>query len=311
MNENRTGRPHAIMFHHFYDEKHIKGQGAISATQLESIIEYCGDNLLSAKAWFDRAKTNSLNNKDVCLSFDDSLLCQYEIALPVLDKYDLTAFWFVYSSVLNGGTEKLEIYRKFRTISFSDIESFYERFFLEVNNSSYCKDVELSLKHYSHDNWKYFPYYTQSDTKFRYVRDSALGPEKYDHVMDMIMQDHTINMDEFTSDLWMNVEHIQEINDKGHIIGLHSHTHPTQLSKLSAVEQEREYQTNFDFLYSALGKKTKTVSHPCNSYNKQTLSILSRLGIELGFRANMENHKFSMFEFPREDHANVIRRIQH
>lgn len=310
MNENRTNQPHGIMFHHFYDKKHIKSQGAITAIQLEKIIEYYNDNLLSAEDWFNKAKAKSLSDKDICLTFDDALLCQYEIALPVLEKYNLTAFWFIYSSVLNGGIGNLEVYRKFRTVYFSNIEDFYKKFFSVVDKLEYRKEVESSLNNYQHNNWSHSQFFSQSDTKFRYVRDTALGHEKYKHVMDIMMENHNINIDEFTADLWMNVEHLQHLKKHTHIIGLHSHTHPTVLSKLSVVEQYREYKENFNLLHSVLGEKPKTVSHPCNSYNNQTLSILRDLNIDLGFRANMENHLFSKFEFPRENHSNIIRRIE-
>ena len=105
------------------------------------------------------------------------------------------------------------------------------------------------------------------------------------------------------------IENIKKLNDDGHIIGLHSHTHPTMLSKLSKIDQEKEYQKNYKILYDSLKNPPKTVSHPCNSYNNDTLSVLRNLKIEIGFRANMENHLFSEFEFPREDHANIIKMI--
>jgi len=307
--QNRTEQPHAIMFHHFFDNKHVKGQGAISSHQFENIIESHYDDLLPAKEWFDKAKTNSLGNYDICLSFDDTLLCQYEVALPVLEKYNLTAFWFVYSSVLDGGIEFLEIYRKFRTEYFNCIDDFYDSFFSVVNKSQYCDNVALSLRSYSHDKWKHFPFYSRNDTKFRYIRDTSLSTDQYNHIMTMMMQNYKIDLNEFASDLWMDAEHIKRLHSNGHIIGLHSHTHPKKISKLSVPEQENEYQTNYNFLYDVLGERPITMAHPSNSYNEQTLSILEKLGIELGFRANMEDHNYSKFEFPREDHANIIRKI--
>jgi hypothetical protein len=49
------------------------------------------------------------------------------------------------------------------------------------------------------------------------------------------------------------------------------------------------------------------MAHPCNSYGPETLSILRELGIGLGFRANMQIlSEASPFEFPREDHANIL-----
>ena len=38
------------------------------------------------------------------VTFDDNLKCQYDIALPILDKYSLKAFWFIYTSPLDGVT---------------------------------------------------------------------------------------------------------------------------------------------------------------------------------------------------------------
>jgi len=105
---NLQAVPHGIMFHHFHDDKHVNGQGAISAQQLEHIIEHYGNRLLSANEWFSKAKANCLDERDVCLTFDDALLCQYDIAVPVLEKHNLTAFWFVYSSVLGGGLKNLK-----------------------------------------------------------------------------------------------------------------------------------------------------------------------------------------------------------
>ena len=126
---------HGIMFHHFYNEKTIRGQGAISADELKKIIDFYGSRILSAEHWLEKAKENKLTDSDICLTFDDNLLCQYEIALPILEEYSLTAFWFVYSSVLDGGIENLELFRKFRTKYFSTIDDFYNSFYniLEKN----------------------------------------------------------------------------------------------------------------------------------------------------------------------------------
>jgi hypothetical protein len=49
------------------------------------------------------------------------------------------------------------------------------------------------------------------------------------------------------------------------------------------------------------------MSHPCNSYTADTLSILAELGISLGFRATMRGAAdASALERPREDHANIM-----
>jgi peptidoglycan/xylan/chitin deacetylase (PgdA/CDA1 family) len=304
--------PHGIMFHHFHDSsKHIRGQGSISEHQFEKIIQHYGKNILSADNWFKRATSNSLKDKDICITFDDGLLSQYDIALPILEKYNLTAFWFVYSSPLTGKIGNLEVYRKFRIVCFSGIEDFYSKFFLKLKKTKHFDNIEKLLKEqYSHSSIsKSYPFYSPNDTKFRFIRDTALEVEDYNKIIDSMMIELGIDKKELSSDLWMNMEHLNKLNDGGHIIGLHSHTHPTNMSLFSKLDQEKEYHKNYKIFYHALKTPPKSVSYPCGSYNDDSLSILRNLKIEIGFRDNMDNHFFSKLEFPREDHTNVLKRI--
>ena len=100
------------MFHHFHDAVHPVGQGSISADEFEKILLFIGlENILPAQEWMRRyLNKENLQNK-VCITFDDSLKCQYDIAKPILDKYDITAFFFVYTAVLKGSIEYLEVFR--------------------------------------------------------------------------------------------------------------------------------------------------------------------------------------------------------
>lgn len=68
MNEHSAEQnvANGLMFHDFCNDKHLNGPGAISADQFENIIQYHKDNLLSANEWFDKAKTNTLDDKDLC-----------------------------------------------------------------------------------------------------------------------------------------------------------------------------------------------------------------------------------------------------
>ena len=52
------------------------------------------------------------------------------------------------------------------------------------------------------------------------------------------------------------------------------------------------------------------MSHPCGDYNKDTLDVLNSMGIRIGFRSNMSNPYInSSLEIPREDHANIYRKM--
>ena len=180
---NKTEKAHGIMFHHFHDEgAHIKGQGSIDQDQFRKMIVWLKEkyNLLSAKDWYNKALQGNLDRLDTCITFDDNLQCQYDIALPVLEEFDLGAFWFVYSSPLEGVHERLEIYRYFRFSEFQTIQEFYDAFHATLKTSSYQKEVEEGIKDYDFNEFlKGFSFYTEEDKIFRFIRDMILGTAKY------------------------------------------------------------------------------------------------------------------------------------
>ncbi len=305
--------PHGIMFHHFHGDSHAKSQGALSQEELSSIIKVYRkkNNILSAKTWLKKAKKNLLKPKDICLSFDDSLLCQYEIALPVLENYNLTAFWFIYSSVIDGNIEQLEIYRKFRTQYFSSIEDFYNYFYYTIELSEYSSLLEKIFKNYDANNYlSKFIFYSDEDKKFRYARDNVLSNKEYNYIMKLMIDNSSVNIQDLSKDLWLRKEHIHHLHRKEHIIGLHSHTHPTSLASLPVDKQASEYLTNYKYIYNLIGSKPETMSHPCDSFNNHTLYILNDLGIKVGFRSNMTHGNHMSLGFPREDSTNIINRIR-
>jgi peptidoglycan/xylan/chitin deacetylase (PgdA/CDA1 family) len=312
MNTVEKKIPFGVMFHHFHDQTHAPGQGSISQDQLAKLIHHLGrDNILPAREWQKRALNDSLGANDICLTFDDSLRCQYDIALPVLKSLRIEAFWFVYTSVIEGEVENLEIYRLFRNTQFQSVDQFYRSFFSYLENSPEHAEVCEKLQTFQPRLYlREFSFYSDDDRKFRFVRDQILGSERYNQAMDQIIRQTAFDPDKAAQKLWMNATHLKELNDSGHVIGLHSHNHPTALNQLSVNRQIEEYQNNIRVLEKILGEVPSTMSHPCNSYSAQTLQVLKQLGVQLGFRSNMapiENR--TPLEFPREDHINILKQI--
>ncbi len=301
----------AMMFHHFYDATHPPGQGAISADTLSAIIEYIGvERILPAAEWLWRARQHTLAPHHVCLSFDDGLRCQYDIALPVLQHYGLTAFWFVYSSVLDGAIERLEWYRYFRVTQFTAIDDFYVAFKQQLLGLPNSAQLLQQLKYFSAASYlSEAPFYSTSDREFRYIRDEILGPERYFAVMDQWLEQVPCAMQPIADKLWLSVAQVQQLHSQGHVIGLHSHTHPTRMARLARRVQQQEYVMNFERLRAVLHTAPQVMSHPCNSYNSDTLDILRELSIQLGFCANPYTSQTSRYEYPREDHANTVRQL--
>ena len=123
------------------------------------------------------------------------------------------------------------------------------------------------------------------------------------------------------SNIFMSEFHLNNLNALGHLIGLHSHSHPFLLENLTYNDQKKEYENNLSILSDILNidkYNIKYMSHPNGSYNADTLKILQELKIELGFKQimtiepekNMKKINNSSLEIARQDHAKIIKMMR-
>ena len=132
----------------------------------------------------------------------------------------------------------------------------------------------------------------------------------------IFLEKKKFNTNKNIDNIFLTKENIKKIDKLNHSIGLHSHSHPTKLNKLNYSQQFIEYHMNKKKLEKIIGKnKIFSMSHPCDSYNKYTFSILKKLDIQIGFTASMIDKKInksvnSKFEIDREDHANIKRMLK-
>ena len=308
------------MFHHFHDDKiHSKSQGSISKDDFYNIIKFIGKkNILDAEDFFLRLKDNKLKKNDVCLTFDDGVKCQIDVALPVLEDLKIKVFFFLYSSLLTGKPDLLEVYRYFRTNYFENIDDFYNKFFnaLDIRLNDFFTSNNKNIKNMLTN----FPFYSINDVKFRLVRNELLTKKKYDETMNLMFAEKKFEPKLHYKNLFFNKDDLVKLHSLGHLIGLHSHNHPLSIEKLSYNQQKEEYQKNLNLFSKILKIKKseiKYMSHPCGSYNNDTLKILKNLGMELGFKQvmkieskkGMKKINNSSLEIARQDHAKIIKMI--
>ena len=311
---------HGIMFHHFHDDViHKKSQGSLSIDDFYKLIKFIGRNhILDADIFFEKFKNNKLKRNEVCLTFDDAIKCQIDIALPVLEELKIKSFFFVYTSMFEDKPDNLEIFRYFRVNYFNDINEFYNSFY---------KILDKDLKTFFDNNKERivstkdkFPFYTIEDIKFRLTRDIFLTTNQYEKILLFMMKEKQFNPPEFYSKLFFSDNDLKKLDSLGHLIGLHSHNHPTLMEKLTYDEQKNEYEKCLSLISKILDKpknEIKYAAHPCGSYNNDTLKVLKELGTELGFKQimtiepekGMMKVNNSFLEIAREDHTKIFKRI--
>ena len=318
-NENNSFY-HGIMFHHFHDDGiHTKTQGSIDKDDFYRIINFIGrNNILDADIFFEKYMNNKLKENEVCLTFDDAIKCQIDIALPILEDLKIKSFFFVYTSVFEGNPDNLEVFRYFRNNYFNSIDEFYENFYkvLDTDLKSFFEKNSNKIK----ETKIKFPFYTIEDIKFRLIRDIFLTKSQYEENTFSLIKKKQLNYKDFYKKIFFQKSDLQTLNNLGHLIGLHTHSHPTLLEKLNYDEQKSEYEKNLSSISNILNKpknEIKCMSHPCGSYNNDTLEILKELGILLGFKQimtiepekGMKKINNSFLEIAREDHSTIFRRM--
>ena len=309
---------HGIMFHHFHDDGiHTKGQGSIDKDDFYKMINFIGrNNILDADIFFEKFKNNKLKEKEVCLTFDDAIKCQIDVALPVLEELKIKSFFFVYTSMFEEKPDNLEIFRYFRMNYFNNVDEFYNSFYqvLDKDLKTFFEDNNDKIKATKIK----FPHYSIEDIKFRLVRDIFLTKSQYEETMLLMFNEKQFNYKDFFKKLFFQKDDLKTLDSLGHLVGLHSHNHPTLLEKLNYDEQKDEYEKCLSSISNILDKpknEIKYMSHPCGSYNKDTFEILKELGIELGFKQimtiepekGMKKINNSFLEIARQDHAEIYK----
>ena len=303
---------HAIMFHHFHDDKmHERGQGSISSDEFRKILFYINEkyNLLSPDKFIDKLISKKLSKKDTVLTFDDSLRCQFDVAIPIMEELSIKAFFFVYTNAFSANPDPLEFYRDLRNTCFENIDDFYKIFFYYCNEEFPSVNQIFSNK-YNNQFLIDFPFYSNNDKKFRFIRDRILKKEDYNYLMEIIIDKVGYSKFSRKKILFMDLNQLRKIKKMGHNIGMHSSSHPTNIDSFDIEEQVSEYKTNFEFIEQNLGFKPYAMSHPLGRYTKETLEYLKKLNLKVGFRSNLNNdYPRSNLEIPRKDHMTLLNEV--
>lgn len=299
---------HAIMFHHFHDGKIFKKtQGSLDSKSFEKKIKKLIKlkyKLICPQEWIKKLINRKLLKNELCLTFDDGLLCQYKIALPILNKYNIKAFWFVFTGPLENESCELEIFRKFRIECFKNINSFYNFFFNYLKKIEKKKNIlKLLQKKNFGFHLKEHKFYSNLDRKFRYFRDKVYGEKNYNKIMYELILKKKIKLEKLNNNLWINKKQIQKLSIEGHEFGLHSYSHNTILGNTSYQNQLFEYKKNLKDIKSIINKKITSCAYPSNSFNKNTIKILKSLNILISFRSDHNFKKNSDYQLKRIDHT--------
>ena len=310
--KNKDKNFHGIMFHSFHDKYNFKSQGSINDQQLEDIIHLVGvKNILSCD---EVLNLKILPKNKVCFTFDDSLSSQFKVAKKILDKYQIKAFFFVYTCNFTKEKNYIEVFKYFRHEYFESINSFYEAFYKKLfHKFNIDKDNEIFLKKEILKKWQtLYKSHTLFDLEFRIIRDHVITHHQYEIIMFEMLKEKNIDYLNLPQKLQMKKKNLINLSNEGHQIGLHTHYHYTNFAQQTKFFQNNDLKKNFDILKEIINVSPKSIAYPCGSYNKNILQFTKDLGIKIGFKDHMLGHSKlqNLYLINRQNHSNIIRKFK-
>lgn len=303
-----------IIFHYFHDGiKYKKSQGSLDANTFKSLISYLMEKytILSMEEYVHKAISGKLNETDVCLTFDDGIRSQIEVALPVLNEAGIRAGFFVYTEPFCGRLSQLEVDHDFRFLHYDNVDCFYSDFFNQLQScpNIYTLEVQKRIELFSYNDYKpECTWHTFNDKLFRYVRSILLNEQDYRMIMDALMLKFNYSAKDRTDFLWMTQDELCQLRDMGHMIGLHSHTHPTSLQNMNFEAKMQEYIQNIDVLKSIANIVPSVAAYPCGNCDDDTRKIMELLGINAAFLAR-PSHSQDQYALSRINHTEFLKEM--
>jgi peptidoglycan/xylan/chitin deacetylase (PgdA/CDA1 family) len=227
--------------------------------QMETLHRYF--NVLPLRTAVERLQHRTLPARAVCITFDDGYADNFEVALPILQRYGLNATFFIATGYLDGG----------RMWNDTVVEAV-------VKASGELLDLEsLGLPRFS----------VATMAERAQVIQTLLGQLKYLPAQDRVQMSAAIAAHvgkPLPTNLMMTTPQLRALHATGMEIGAHTVQHPI-LTKVSDVDAEHDIVASRQRLGELLGSQVKTFAYPNGQpgkdYNSRHVEMVRRAGFEI------------------------------
>ncbi len=130
-----------IMYHHILKEKNQQGKFIISPKEFEEDLKFIKENgytTVTADAVIRYQKEGEpLPEKPIMLTFDDGYLSYLEYALPLLEKYDMTAVVSIVGTYTDEYTKSNDRCLSYAYLNWEDVKTLSNSTHTEIQNHTY------------------------------------------------------------------------------------------------------------------------------------------------------------------------------
>ncbi|MBU4259989.1 MAG: polysaccharide deacetylase family protein [Proteobacteria bacterium] len=233
----------------------------------------------------NRIKNRRSLRRCVAITFDDGFRDNYEIAYPILKKYNVPATIFLTTGYIENGTAPWFI--KLRYIFMQTTKTHFN---LSHNGTT------ISIPTNTRDGK-----FAASDKVMAYLKDCP--DEERLPLLDRLCEQLGVNEFKGLNDLMLTWDQIKEMAGNSISFGAHTVNHPI-LSRTSVEMAEREIQESKRMVEEKTGKSATSFAYPFgkkSQYTPQIFPILHELGFKCSVTTESEpnTHRVNLFELNR------------
>lgn len=262
---------------------------SINPTNLEKQIKHLAKwhNIISNKDLLTSLEKGYLPKNSTALTFDDAHRGQIEFALPILEKLNIKAYFFVPTCILE--EKKLPIVEKQRLLQYAKIntyEDFYNRFCDQIYNfvpdlpeeiyRPFPTTVENALDYYAE-----YSFYTPLERLYRKIRNTMLTNQEFEMIIHLMFKD-SFNESEIIEKYFLNWDDVQKIAELGHEVGGHGHAHLLETDVDTQVIH-KDVSHALNLLNKKLNHPVKTYAYPYGIFSQFTEECLKKNNIKTAF----------------------------
>lgn len=271
-----------LIFHRVLEKPDYMRPGEVDISefswQMEMLSKYF--NVFPLDEALQKLQTGKLPSRAVCITFDDGYADNYDNALPILKRFNLSATFFIASGFLNGG----------RMWNDTVIEA--------VRN---CRQTQLDLNEIGLGLFNVADQEKKQQSAMQII-------QKIKHLDPSIRAAHTAfiaaQSQGLPNDLMMTSEQVVKLQENGMEIGGHTISHPI-LAKLDDNMAWIEIIENKTFLENLLKRPIRFFAYPNGKpnqdYNLQQIPLISKAGFQaaISTRRGVCNQASDIWQLPR------------
>jgi peptidoglycan/xylan/chitin deacetylase (PgdA/CDA1 family) len=292
----------AVMYHYIrpFEDSNLK---YLSIEDFEKQLDYFSEQfgIVDAAGWELFRKGGYPSG--VLLTFDDGLKDHIQYVLPILKKRNLFGIFYCCSDPLEG--KSLTVHLTHYLLAYFDRDDIWEHLkhvgLVEAYYQAKSLSTDVAYRH------QVAPFLEKEIKRvFNWCR---FDPYQQERLLEVFKHFFHLDNSQFVGSWNLSIQDIENLWQSGMEIGSHTCSHRL-LSNLDPQIQVSELTDSKEILNSVVGNTVKSFCFPYggkNSYTKQTLDMLDRLGYSESFSVESQTMPYSdgtyqeRFELPRFD----------